>query len=518
MKRASRQPYGLSTVQSCKEAPEWRSVLERAFAEQVENFKQQIERGGLPFGELLDAREIDVLLDELGVTFRERVYTPEVVVRMFLFQALSEDGSCRNAVSKLIAERLAQRHGTLFTEHGQLLCGPRGFRKNCCGGWRGGWDSGWRVKRTQAWLWQGRVVKIVDGTVVSMPDTPENQDAFPQHTTQRPGLGFPLARLVVVFSLAVGTVVDMALGSYQGKQSGENTLFRSLWDGALDAGDVLTGDRCYCSYVDIALLAERKVDVVFRKHQLRSSDFRRGRRLGKHDHLVTWHKPAQRPKWMDAEAFARLPDEVTLREVRVIVADKGLRVRNLIIVTTLLSPQAYSKEEIAELYRQRWHAELDLRSIKSTLKMDVLRTETPAMVRKEAWTYLLAYNLIRLKIAQAAACTGLTPRQISFKGAVTAARRLCLIRPAVQCHDRSRVAGYDCVSSSRRSPQPLRTTGRQTSTPMHCLPHRTTPHRPIPRREKDFCLIKCHSFLAPFMSWRGDASLLRHCCGTGQET
>jgi hypothetical protein len=354
--------------------------IERAFAEQVENFKQQIERGGLPFGELLDAREIDVLLAELGATFRERVYTPEVVVRMFLLQALSEDGSCRNAVSRLIAERVAQRRAPCSPNTGSY-CAARGrlpeelLRRLAR-------QIGQRLEREarDAWRWKERVVKIVDGTIVSMPDTPENQAAFPQHPTQKPGLGFPLARLVVVFSLAVGTVIDMTIGSYQGKRSGENTLFRSLWEGALEAGDVLTGDRHYCSYVDIALLAARKVDIVFRKHQLRASDFRRGRRLGKHDHLITWRKPQQRPAWMDADAFARLPGKITLREVRVIVAEKGLRVRQLVIVTTLLSPHEYPREEIAELYRQRWHAELDLRSIKSTMNMDVLRTETPAVI------------------------------------------------------------------------------------------------------------------------------------------
>jgi hypothetical protein len=392
----------------------------RAFVEQVENIKRQIEAAGLPFAELLEAGDIDVLLDELGVAFRERIFTPEVVIRMFLLQALSEDGSCRNAVSKLIAERLAQRRGPCSPNTGSYCAARARLPEELLR--RLARRIGQRLEREarEAWRWKGRVVKIVDGTIVSMPDTPENQAAFPQHTTQQVGLGFPLARLVVVFSLAVGTVLDMALGSYQGRASGETSLFRSLWDGALEAGDVLTADRHYCSYVDIALLAERQVDVVFRKHQLRPVDFRRGRRLGKHDHLITWHKPEQRPAWMDAEAFARLPAELTLREVRVIVADKGLRVRQLVIVTTLLSPEDYPREEIAELYRQRWHAELDLRSIKSTLKMDVLRTETPAMIRKEAWIHLLAYNLIRLKMAQAAACTGLAPRQISFKGAVQA--------------------------------------------------------------------------------------------------
>lgn len=394
--------------------------IESEFLNQVEDVRRRVEEQGLPFAELLDAGEIDVILSELGVEFRERVYTPDVVVRMFLAQALSADASCRNAVSKLIAERVAQRRppcspntGSYCTARARL---PEELLRRLAR------RIGQRLasRADAAWLWKGRTVKVVDGTVVSMPDTEENQAAFPQHTTQQRGLGFPLARLVVVFSLAVATAIDMAVGPYQGKQSGENTLFRSLWEGALQAGDVLTGDRHYCSYADIALLAERRVDVVFRKHQLRPTDFRRGRRLGKHDHLVTWRKPVQRPKWMDAAAFARLPAELTLREVQVTVADKGLRVRQLTIVTTLLSPGEYSQEEITQLYRQRWHAELDLRSIKSTLNMDVLRTETPTMVRKEVWTHLLAYNLIRLKMAQAAACAGLIPRAISFQGAVQA--------------------------------------------------------------------------------------------------
>jgi hypothetical protein len=394
--------------------------IEREFLKQVEKIKQQIEGTGLPFADLLDADQIDVILSELGVGFRERVYTPDVVVGMFLFQALSDDASCRNAVSKLIAQRIAEQRAPCSPNTGSYCTARARLPEELLR--RLARRMGQRLagRADPAWLWKGRVVKVVDGTTVSMPDSEENQQAFPQHGAQRRGLGFPIARLVVVFSLAVGTALDMAIGPYQGKQTGENALFRSLWDGSLDAGDVLTGDRCYCSYVDIAWLTQRKVDVVIRKHQLRSTDFRRGRRLGKHDHLITWRKPQQCPSWMDAEAFASLPAELTLREMRVTVADQGMRVRQLVVVTTLLSPRRYSKKEIAQLYRQRWNAELDLRSIKSTLKMDVLRTETPEMVRKEVWVHLLAYNLIRLKMAQAAASTGLTPRAISFKGAVQA--------------------------------------------------------------------------------------------------
>ena len=394
--------------------------IEREFLEQVEKIKQQLESTGLPFADLLDADQIDVILSELGVEFRERVYTPDVVVGMFLFQALSDDASCRNAVSKLIAQRIAEQRapcspntGSYCTVRARL---PEELLRRLAR------QMGQRLAHSadRAWQWKGRVVKVVDGTTVSMPDSEANQQAFPQQGAQRRGLGFPIARLVVIFSLAVGTALDMAIGPYQGKQTGENALFRSLWDISLSAGDVLTGDRCYCSSVDIAGLTRRQVDVVLRKHQLRPTDFRRGQRLGKHDHLVTWRKPQQRPEWMDAETYASLPAQLTLREVRVTVADRGMRVRHLVIVTTLVSPRQFSREEIAHLYRQRWNAELDLRSIKSTLKMDVLRTETPEMVRKEVWVHLLAYNLIRLKMAQAAASAGLLPREISFKGAVQA--------------------------------------------------------------------------------------------------
>jgi hypothetical protein len=392
--------------------------IERKFQFQVQKIKEQIEQGGLPFGDLLYPDEIDLIMDELNVEFRECIYTPDIVVRMFLLQALSEDASCANAVDQLIAERTRQRLRLCSPNTGSY-CGARGrLPVELLQRLARGIGQRLQHQATPDWLWENRVVKVIDGTTVSMPDTEDNQEAFPQAKTQKEGVGFPIARLVVLFSLAMGTALDMALGPYKGKQTGETALFRSLWDQSLQEGDVVLADRYFCSYADIALLGQRKVDTVFRKHQLRSTDFRRGRRLGKDDHLITWKKPTQRPDWMDVDTFASLPAELNLRELQLTVTDKGKRVRKLTVITTLLDAEQYTKDDIMKLYRARWNAELDLRSIKSTLKMDVLRTRTPEMVRKEVWIHLLAYNLIRLKMAQSATCTGKTPRTISFKQTV----------------------------------------------------------------------------------------------------
>lgn len=195
---------------------------------------------------------------------------------------------------------------------------------------------------------------------------------------QRRGCGFPIARIVVVFSLAVGTVLEAAIGKYQGKQTGENSLFRTLHE-VLQERDVVLADRYFSGWFDLALLRQRAVDSVVRKHQLRATDFRTGQRLGAHDHLVCWKKPA-RPAWVSKEQYAALPEELTLREVKVIVGQKGFRTKELVVVTTLLDPEQYPAAQIAALYRRRWQAELHLRSLKIVLQMDHLRCKTPHRV------------------------------------------------------------------------------------------------------------------------------------------
>ena len=232
------------------------------------------------------------------------------------------------------------------------------------------------------------------------------------------GLGFPILRLVVIFSLSVGTVLDAALNPYVGKETGETAMLRQLMY-ALQRGDVLLGDRFFANYWLIALARLLDMDVVFRQHQLCKVDFRKGRRLGQNDHLITWSKPT-RPQWMSREFFASLPATRTLREVRVHIPKGKKRLRELVVVTTLLDAGRYRKGELETWYRQRWQAELHLRSLKAVMQMDILRCKTPEMMRKEIWAHLLMYNLIRIAMAAAAEGNGCQPWQISFKGALQA--------------------------------------------------------------------------------------------------
>jgi hypothetical protein len=259
-------------------------------------------------------------------------------------------------------------------------------------------------------------VQLVDGTTVSMPDTPENQEAYPQAHTQKEGLGFPVARVVVLLSLATGMLTDMAMGPYAGKATGETALLRQLPDG-FEPGDILLADRYYCSYFMIALLMERGIDFVMRIHQLRKVDFRWGRRLGKGDHIVQWKLP-QKPKWMEQQVYDRMPASIEVREVHVRVSEPGFRTESFVVVTTLTDATTYTEEDIAELYHARWQAELDIRAIKITMGMDVLRCKTPEMVRREMWACILAYNLIRQTMLQSAQETGMCPRALSFTAAM----------------------------------------------------------------------------------------------------
>jgi hypothetical protein len=249
-----------------------------------------------------------------------------------------------------------------------------------------------------------------------MPDTPENQRAYPQNVAQQPGLGFPIARIAAVFSLACGAVLDMGICRYAGKGQSELGMLRTLWNMFLP-GDIMLADRLMCAWTEMVMLKLRGVDCVCRFTSHRKADFRRGKRLGNGDHIVTWHKPTK-PRSIDRATYDTLPESLMIRECRVRVEQPGFRVKTLIVATTLLDADEFSRNDLAQLYRARWNAELDLRSLKQTLQMDVLRCKTPELVRKELWTHILAYNLIRTIIAQAATKHEIDPRSISFKGTV----------------------------------------------------------------------------------------------------
>jgi len=348
------------------------------------------------------SRVMDWVEEEVG-TWRERRYGPLTTLVMFIGQVMSADQSCKDAVAREAARSQAAR----CTSTGPYCKARQRLPLRLIE--RLGREVGERLRAGQSrrWCWRGREVKLIDGTTVSMSDTEPNQTRFPQSHTQKAGLGFPVARLVAIVSLSCGAVMEWMAGPCEGKGSGETSMLWALADG-LRSGDVVLADRYYAGYFMLAMLMQRGVDVVVRQHQLRHTDFRRGKRLGKCDHLVEWPR-GPRPAWMDQETYAAMPDHLTLREVRV---------GNWIIVSSLRDDQDVSKRELSDLYQQRWQVELDLRSIKSVMQMDIVRCLSPDMVMKEIAVHLLAYNLVRTVMGAAANMAALHPRQLSFKGAL----------------------------------------------------------------------------------------------------
>lgn len=309
-------------------------------------------------------------------------------------------------------------------------------------------------------LWHGRHVKIVDGTGISMPDTPENQALYPQSKGQRRGCGFPLMKLVALFSLGTGAMVGLAKGA---KTLSERFLFRRLWN-LLEPGDVVLADRGFCGFATFFLLAQRGVDCVMRNHQRRTVGLSKIKRLGKGDRLIQWHQSAARPKWLDKAAWRAMPARLLLREIRFRVEVPGFRTEAVTIVTTLLDPKAFRTDAFVDLYRRRWMAELFLRDIKTTLGMDVLRCKTPEMIHKELTMYCIAYNLIRAIMLEAATQHGVPLDRVSFKGTVVAIRQWAPVMAAARLGDNKRrrllAALLECIARDRLPNRPNRTEPR----------------------------------------------------------
>jgi hypothetical protein len=378
--------------------------------------RQFLQDGNLPFTNVLSVELVSQALTAMDVVWKDRIYSPLVTLWVFLGQVLDADHSCRAAVTRFIAHRVSHGQSACSAETGAYCQArkrlPEKFFSNIARQTGQTLDANTRSR----WHWKGRHVYAFDGSTVMMPDTPENQAAYPQNVSQKPGLGFPIARIAAIFSLSCGTVVDLGICRYAGKGQGELSVFRTLWN-LFRPGDIVLTDRLMCTWRELFTLKQRGVDSVSQLQIMRRADFRRGKRLGKGDHIVRWPKPLfiRSLSWQQNK---QLPEFLTIRECRIHIEQAGFRSKAIIVVTTLLDADKYTKDDLAELYRARWNAELDLRSLKQTLQMDTLRCKTPELVRKEIWTHILAYNLIRTIMAQAAAKHGIEPRTISFKGTV----------------------------------------------------------------------------------------------------
>ncbi len=373
---------------------------------------------GLPFSEILSKQVINEVI--VVLEYRVRTYAPDITLWALLSQTIDADQSLQAAVDRVIAFNTSKNlpvpssNTSAYSQARTRL--PEDILSN--------------LTRTSAeqleqaapseWKWRNRTVQLVDGSSVSMEDTPENQNIYPQIRGQKPGLGFPIANIVAIISLATGMIKNVSIGPYSGKETGEHALLRQIFQ-TLKAGDIVVADRYYCSFFLVVTLIQMGIDVVFPQHGTRRTDFRKGKSLGKRDHIVQWKK-SKKPEWMDQETYDGFPEEIEMREVLIENSQKGFRTTKRIMVTTFLNSRSVTKEDLSELYGYRWLVELDLRTIKDTMNMGVLRGKTPEMVRKEIWARLLAYNLIRKIMAQAAVVYEKKPRELSFKNALQSVR------------------------------------------------------------------------------------------------
>ena len=356
---------------------------------------------------LLDSETLRSLVKQHSPHQRNRIYTPLVTLGMFLQQVLGADHSCQNAVANNLSLRVAQDLSETSPDTG-AYCKARArlgaallpalsnaVAQRLCKG------------QVNDWRWRGRDIFLVDGTTVDMPDSEANQAMYPQNKQQKTGLGFPVMRIVGLISLSCGAMMNWVQGACIGKLTGETAMLREL-DKALERGNILLMDRCYAGYFCVARLMARGIDFVSRQHQRRKTDFRRGKRLGKRDHVVTWYRPAQ-PKWMTDQEYEATPESLQVRETR-----SG----EWILITSLSDVKAVSARELNALYTWRWHVELDIRAVKTMMQMEHLRCKTPEMVVKEVGAHFLAYNMVRSTMAQAACQANCPPRTLSFMAAM----------------------------------------------------------------------------------------------------
>ena len=359
------------------------------------------------FFNLLTSPDLFDTLEALLPDHRERLFPPTETLSMFMAQAMNQDRSCQAIVDDVAVKRLLNSLPLCSTKTGGYCKARQRLPMELVSEMATSAGHLIAGEVSDKWNWLGRRVRLVDGTTVTLPDTPANRAAYPQQSGQKAGVGFPICRIVGITCLASGALMNAVMGNYKGKGSSEQTLLRTILD-TLDEGDLLLGDAFYATYFLLAELRARGIDAVFEQHgsRKRSTDFRRGKALGSRDHQITLTKPKIRPAWMTVDQYESAPDILTVRE---------LQVSGKVLMTTLLCPRATPKIALTSLYKQRWQVELDIRNIKTTLRMETLSCKTPEMGEKEMWVYLLAYNLIRLIMLRSAWLSDVLPRSLSFK-------------------------------------------------------------------------------------------------------
>jgi len=387
----------------------------------VQSAKKLIQKKrAIPFLNVLSKKDLRKILKEENIVYRERIFSPLVTLWAFVSQILSTDHSCRHAVAQQVVASL-QKSGKACSSITAAYCKARSrlpeslYRRvtQCLG-------EQLCAQNPSSWKWKGREVKIVDGSMLKLVDTEENQSQYPQRRGQKKGLGFPTVRILTVVSLSCGALIDAAFSCLKGKETGEPALLRSLIS-CFKVGDVVLFDRFFSGYFNLAFFMHHKIDFVVRQHHMRNSaSMVEVKRLKTNDRILGLKRPfRQYFDWKNCSLkYDQFPPAILLREVTFTIHRKGFRSRTFQVITSLLNPAEYSADDILRLYAARWNVETDILNMKVALKMDSLRCKSPDMVRKEIWAHLMAYNFVRLVIAQAAQLSKQTPRTISFKAAV----------------------------------------------------------------------------------------------------
>ncbi|HEV3250894.1 MAG TPA: IS4 family transposase, partial [Puia sp.] len=374
---------------------------------QIEKQKQLLLRAdsGLSLNTCLNSEVCQGIIGRYQ-GFRERIYTPVRTLFTFIKQVLGPDKSCRKAVAGVATEEFVSNGGDISTNTGPYCKARQRLSETMVRELVTTVGQSSTRGAPRSWKAYGRQLKAFDGTTVKATDTAKNQSAFPQHKNQAKGAGFPILRIVTVMSLTIGTVIGYATGAYKGKGTGEASLLREIAD-CIEKDDIVLGDAYFPSFFTIADLSRRGADGIFRGQGQRHYDFRKGIRLGKNDHVVIWKKPKQKPEWMTKDEYDSYPNEISVRE---------FKVSGAVYVTTFLDSKKYFRKELAEIYVKRWQIEINLKSVKSVMEMDMLSCKTPDMLRKEIGIHFLAYNFIRLLMAEACIKHDKFPWEVSFKG------------------------------------------------------------------------------------------------------
>lgn len=430
---------------------------------------------GSPFGDILPEDMIQQTLEEENIKYRKRLYTPVITLWTFIHQVLDPDKSCKNAVSFLLSFLSDSGEGLPSGNTGAYCKARKRLSLSFIIHLFGKTGKTIHQKASDGFLWCNRRVFLVDGSTFSMDDTPENQQEYPQAKNQHKYHGFPVARILGFFCLTTGALIDAAIGSLC---MSEISLFRMLYS-RLNPGDVALGDRLYGSYGDIALLSRRSVDCVFRMHHRRKTDFRRGKKLGSYDHLVTWKKPKKGTLHLEPELYDKLPETMLVREIRYFINIKGFRTKKVTLVTTLINHHVYTYALLAELYGLRWQVEIDLRHLKSTMKMKHIHSKTPEMVRKEFYVHLLAYNLIRAVLWEAGIKHNVPPLRLSYKGAIQHVLSFVPILAIMKDRDIIYSAMLTIISQGKIPERPFRVEPRMVRSKKRKFPRLTRPRQEI---------------------------------------